>query len=55
MLMTCWYIKGQAGSGAQAEGEVLSLIDLCVIHPHHCAGALRGANVSVSWAQGHCA
>lgn len=37
MLVVCWNIKGQTGSGAQAEGEVLLLIDLCVIHPHHCA------------------
>lgn len=45
----------QTGAGAQAVGEVLLFLHLCVIHPHHCAGALPGANVSVSWAQGCCA
>lgn len=52
VLVVCWNIKGQAGIGAQAGGEVLFLRHLCVIHPHHCAGALCGVDVSFSWAQG---
>lgn len=39
--------RGDRGSGVQDLGQILSL-DTSVIHPCHCAGALPGANVSIS-------
>lgn len=39
--------RGGRGSGVQDLGQILSL-DTSAIHPRHCAGALPGANVSIS-------